>query len=426
MSGSSTTGGSTKPISEWTDFTLPDDQCSRLKISNPTAILPNGLSSSSNFLKEEELTQVLQVVDQNASKWYWEGFQDRKRVQRYNNPIEYQEWTWLVDRIMEELNGTQDEMEQNGNVVGVREGVHVVQKGVYPKPQELIIEERMVQYIKKMDHFVTTFECSPNSTESTNPCDTSYVAQLTLLNPCLQSINKPRERNDQTWHIESKNHFTDFLMEPNSLIIKTGESFWNWRSGIQPIQSVEQNELVVGGDTMEDRILTIQIRYIQEDNETPPCKNVLNSKLECDNTDKLSSLSLLQQESLNSMSLPELLTIIVTTSPIRSNPSTEVLEQTFSTFHFAGSEFAYACPKLIICDGCRILEKNDEEQEEDDKKQKTNKITRKHANVKQALRNGIATNDQAQRYDEFKVALKRLCQDADLDESQSSPFQNTR
>jgi hypothetical protein len=124
--------------------------------------------------------------------------------------------------------------------------------------------------------------------------------------------------------------------------------------------------------------------------------------------------------------LAKLLTIVVTTSPIRSNPSTEMLERTFDTFKFAGDEFAYECPKVIVCDGCRILEDelSDNNTDSDEKKEDEQrpKITRKYSNVKQNLRNGIATVDHANNYDEFKKRLHKLCTDSD---STRSVFSNT-
>ena len=95
--------------------------------------------------------------------------------------------------------------------------------------------------------------------------------------------------------------------------------------------------------------------------------------------------------------LEDILTVIVTTSPIKSNPSTELLELTFSTFPNGGQEFAYQCPKIIVCDGCRT--RNDT-------------VTKRHVNDKQSMRNGIVTSTQAQNYEEFKRRLRKLCEEA--------------
>ncbi len=168
--------------------------------------------------------------------------------------------------------------------------------------------------------------------------------------------------------------------------------------------------------------------------------------------------------------LSQLLTIIVTTSPIRSHPSTEMLEKTFETFPYAGEEFAYECRKIIVCDGCRV---RDEEKDGSSSNNSSNvnrrriscdstttsnsnqsfsdnnrnnkgsnsgnsisgssnhsepkpTITRKHANIKQALRNGIATVDQAKNYTEFKTALRKLCENATRSPypDVKSPFRN--
>lgn len=127
--------------------------------------------------------------------------------------------------------------------------------------------------------------------------------------------------------------------------------------------------------------------------------------------------------------LKDLLTIVITTSPIISNPCTDMIEKVFSTFHFAGQDFATRCPKVIICDGHRILDDSDEESGTDNNNTKNNnKVTRKHSNAKQALRNGIATQEQAKNYMEFKRRLHSLCSTTnDSDNlSTSTLFHNTK
>lgn len=49
------------------------------------------------------------------------------------------------------------------------------------------------------------------------------------------------------------------------------------------------------------------------------------------------------------LSLPEVLTVIVTTSPVQSNPSTELIRGTVGTFDRAPE--LYDCPKIFVCDG---------------------------------------------------------------------------
>ncbi len=112
-----------------------------------------------------------------------------------------------------------------------------------------------------------------------------------------------------------------------------------------------------------------------------------------------------------------------------------MLERTFDTFVYAGDEFAYECRKVIVCDGCRVLEEDggdgggedyDREEKKDESSTATTestmggvrgkRITQKYANTKQNLRNGIATVDQARKYDEFKLRLRELCDAANADE----------
>jgi hypothetical protein len=45
----------------------------------------------------------------------------------------------------------------------------------------------------------------------------------------------------------------------------------------------------------------------------------------------------------------DLITIIITTSPIKSNPSTELLERAMDTFIHGGPDFAFKCRKVIVC-----------------------------------------------------------------------------
>jgi len=110
------------------------------------------------------------------------------------------------------------------------------------------------------------------------------------------------------------------------------------------------------------------------------------------------------------------------------------MEKTFEIFHLAGHEFAYNCPKVIVCDGCRVIEQREHNHLHQypknirdnrnggstgsdsgggvDTQRPPPKVTRKNANVKQALRNGITTNNQLDKYRQFKSAMYTLCVNA--------------
>jgi hypothetical protein len=78
-------------------------------------------------------------------------------------------------------------------------------------------------------------------------------------------------------------------------------------------------------------------------------------------------------------SLHKLLSIVITTSPIQSNPSTEMIENTLKSFNLC--EGLEDCDKFIICDGYVIKNKNQ-------------------------LKRGGVTNDYAQKYEQFILNLE--------------------
>ncbi|VEU35822.1 unnamed protein product [Pseudo-nitzschia multistriata] len=118
---------------------------------------------------------------------------------------------------------------------------------------------------------------------------------------------------------------------------------------------------------------------------------------------------MLRRRSVEMPKLEDLLTVVVTTSPVKSNPSTELLEKVFDTFKKCGHDFAYKCHKVIICDGTR---------------QRDESTTKKHTNDKQSMRNGIVTADQNKNYFAFKQNLKQLCQEHG-ESTVLSPFNHT-
>jgi hypothetical protein len=162
-------------------------------------------------------------------------------------------------------------------------------------------------------------------------------------------------------------------------------------------------------------------------------------------------------------SMLDLVTILITTSPIKSHPSTDVIQQAMDTFYIGGGpSFAYGCTKIIVCDGYRTMmgdndttehptntktqasprgvdtQHNDHNITEtnhannassinDNQKNKVNPVSRRHCNDKQSMRNGIVTEQQAQNYCEYKQRLHQLCQDAKSSPNHSnSVFANTR
>lgn len=94
------------------------------------------------------------------------------------------------------------------------------------------------------------------------------------------------------------------------------------------------------------------------------------------------------------------LTIILTTSPIISNPSTLLLENVIETFHYGGPEFS-SCRKLLVCDGFR---EQSSTPPEDPAAAPT--VTKRHTTAKSAMRSGIVDSQQKANYEQFKENIR--------------------
>jgi hypothetical protein len=113
-----------------------------------------------------------------------------------------------------------------------------------------------------------------------------------------------------------------------------------------------------------------------------------------------------------------------------------VIERAMGTFVLCGPEFAFDCRKVIVCDGFRTLEEENDtvSTEPNDSsggssgasKSNQNKISRRHNNHKQAMRNGIVNSEQAENYRQYKQRLRQLCLDAESSSEPRSVFANAQ
>jgi hypothetical protein len=337
-----------KNLIEWTNLDLQNET---IKVSNPDTVLPHGLTSVPDFLTEEEASSLLNELDQYH--WNMEGFAQKKRVQRYQVKS---------DDLPERLEQLMIRFQAQTNL----------------QPQHVIVEEYPFQAATRTttNAVVTTFE---SNLQECDPQDSFFVGQIAIACPAVEHLNRPRKRLAECWQLESPNHWTDIRMDPRTLFLKTDEALLDWRNRLTRSPECDP----------DDKVVIVKFYNLPEDEPrvvVPPVKPDM---------DRLEEMPPLDQ----------ILTLIVTTSPIKSHPSTEVLERTFDTFAFGGPEFM-KCRKVIVCDGLRVQDGS---------------VTKKHSNAKQALRNGIATSLQADNYTEFKTRLAQLCQEATAD----SPFCNT-
>lgn len=345
----------------WVDMKVGQE--SSIRASNPSFPVPKGLEVVPDFLSRHEATTILNEVDEN--KWQRGGFTQKILVQSYN--CDDESLTSSLASLVDRLEATTQR-----------------------RPRRVVVEEyppSVRQTPLESNRVVTTFE-SIAQCDADQSCDCCFVAQVALLTPAEQHLHRPKERRAECWTLASPDHWTDLEMEPQTLLVKSGESLWDWRSRVTPPPNAT------------DRVVVVKFYNL------PDCD---------DDDNEHESKTTTTDGPRTSLPLPpleDILTIIVTTSPIRSNPSTEMLQHTFESFSNAGGDFAFKCRKVIVCDGCRVL---------DDDGDTTKKISRRHSNTKQALRSGIATATQAENYDEFKKNVKSLCEYATPD----SPFWNT-
>jgi hypothetical protein len=349
-----------------------------LEVSNAFVPLPKGLWFQGDFLGRQEEEKILEEI--NEGKFMWEGFDERRRVQRYS--------------FYEDEGG--EPIPQS--LVALRDRLHQV---TGRKALQLAVEECAVAWWSPPSKSrLTTFESGSHCSCHDPSACSCFVAQIPLGKAAIQHVNKPLKRQANCWDLESPDHWTDVLMGRGSLLIKTGDCLWNWRSQLKASPVCSENVYLVTfytlptsssssehpGSIPQNRVdHPDQFGYVPSGEDRIPLPDEPMPPIE------------------------DLLTIIITTSPIKSNPSTEVIEKAMQSFLLGGPDFAYKCRKVIVCDGVRT------------KGSEGTLVSQKHNNIKQAMRNGIVTNDQAGNYTQYKESLKVLCETA----SESSPFYNT-
>ena len=335
-----------------------------------TSSLPQGVSIHPDWITSKEKDELMAYFQSKKNDWQQEGFLKKLRVLYLDDTSSSSSsmiWSKLCQRLMQKSHFSS-----------------------YPK---IRIEERTTlaqskNTIKDLNHTIA----SVSQVE-----DGDMVAYLVLQHPIVQILSI-QQSLDHDYHTSNT---WDVFQPPNSLVIKQSyaTSKCRYRIGnFHPIQEKIQSKQQQQRKMYLIKFYTPKIPVI-----TNLTISSSNSKTEKnDNSEHKSSFDAQKLQLLR-----ELLTIIVTTSPIKSNPSTNIIQGCFNTFPMAGEEFAYQCPKIIICDGCRISE------------DLHTVVTKQHANAKQSLRNGIATKTQAENYQDYKSVLYQLCHSDPL-------FQNTK
>lgn len=397
---------------------IPWTNKTNITVNNPSVALPRqDLEIVPDFLSASQSQEILQdLYAKRADDFVWEGFDFRRRVLRLS------------------LQNCDDDSDNDADSNNIPPSIQSLVNLVREKTdrsgentiQEIVIEEipknQISQHINIARFQATTFETAatcPNCC-STTPINNQvsprsdcgcYVAFLALTVPLIEYVNRPKRREVNCFELYPpfKSNKTCWIIPKSALVIKRRDLLFQWRSRIVKTATIIDGKVKITPDYSqgnENRIVLIKFYGLS--------KRLIKSTVPSNPNFGYISTAREKEESLRRRSaimpnLEDLLTVIVTTSPVKSNPSTELLEKVFETFKKCGDDFAYKCRKIIICDGCR---------ERDDC------TTKKHTNDKQSMRNGIVTADQNQNYSAFKQNLKRLCQECNESEI-SSPFRHT-
>ena len=241
-------------------------------------IMPSGLHQIADFITNEESNKLIGLIDDN--EWSYEGFEDRRRVQRYsigqlqqkqlsqgessNNDEEenHGQKNTTKDDLLSFLNNTLvNRFMENTKIFPRTDDGDDSKELEDERPNEIVIEERKLTKSSSTKNFFEAPSSSSQSNDNNNKkrptasifesniqsqdetctyctyhyqnCHCKcYVAQLTLLTPCIQSLNKPKKRNIECWDLHTNMHSVDVIMSPNELLVKKDECFWNWRSRI--------------------------------------------------------------------------------------------------------------------------------------------------------------------------------------------------
>jgi hypothetical protein len=365
---------------------LAEESSETLQVSNAELNMPGGLDILPAFVSQQECLDILAENDRGIS--VWEGFEQRRRVQRWSrDDPTLPDCLQNLTRRFEESTGHQPLQ------ISIEE---------YPKSQ-------LQPHFYHSQSTVTTFESAYLCPDSACDCK-CFVATLPVAASVIDVINRPKRRSADCWHLYSENnHSAGVVLDRRSLYVKTKEYLWEWRtrinSAVEPDMEKDILDTSFSGRYVVVKFSRLPVATLLASGGTVNGNNNTREE-ESSEFGYIPKPEDLLPRTEEMPPLGDLLTVIVTTSPIKSNPSTELLERVFNTFFNGGEDFALKCRKLIICDGCR--EKNE-------------KVSKRHTNPKQAMRNGIVNSVQLDNYIDFKAALRSLCAKAPSD----SPFSNT-
>lgn len=373
---------------QWTRANNETANVAGLQVSNENVCLPpeTDLRFHPNFCDEAQRKELLQDIQKGM--FIKGGFSRRIRVQTYSLVDDYDACPESLRRLAVKV--------QQRSLPGDTE---------LPPPTHIFVEEHsLTPWSYSGDYapnrVVATFETRAETAEE-SPAGPFYAARLVLQDSVVFHINRPAEKQELLWKLQTAESHTNILLEAGNLLVQQGESLDSWRSYTTAAPNNKGGVAMCNSDEDVPKSIIVKFARLPEsDLIDQERKNEVEFGYVAKEEDRI-------PRSGEMPPVKELLTIIVTTSPIKSHPSTQLLERTFDTFALAGEDFL-DCPKVIVCDGFR--------------QQDLGKVSKRHNNPKQAMRNGIVNEEQANNYKIFKQRLRKLCEEA----SNESPFRNTR
>ena len=291
----------------WTERQLSNG--SILHVSNVNVPLCEDVQCLADFLGADNEARLLQQIADADDKFVKEGFDQRRRVQRFV------------------LDDSDDNGDDENGTIPIRSSLDELRQRLQEATSLHFTHASLEEYgletfSDSSNQIVTTFASSCQQKD----CEKCCMAVIPIRHDAMAHWNRPRKRQAMCWMLESPEHQTNVLLQRGSVYVRSGDNLHFWRSRLAGTD--EKPGLFINFYTLGE---------CDGDQEFDPD----------DTFGYVPSKALIRPSPMPP--LQDILTIIVTTSPIKSNPSTELLEKVFERFRFAGDAFCFQCRKIIVC-----------------------------------------------------------------------------
>ena len=353
---------------------------SPLYLSNPSCPIPRGSAQvyPDEFITPSEADALATILRNNDAVQREGGFSGPRRlVYTYTDlstaPPLLRTW---CDRVAQRTNGQH-------------------------RPTRVRVEEYLPDQVMQQDMYEPRLlsgflgpsrcECAASDNGATTSACHCFLAEVVLggsskSEVAHQSWNWPQQRTALGWTLVSPECFTYVHWHKGSLLLKRGDLLKQWRS----TRCLEPASINDDGEE------PLPVRVVQFLNMPEESDEAFSSTQHLDFGYSPTPKDEEERKLRLAQPLPplqDLLTVVITTSPIKSNPSTELVELTMESFKNGGHEFYHDCRKIVICDGFREM----------DNEECGNRVTKKHRNTKQAM---VSTrNVSAQKHSSLFSAM---------------------